>query len=187
VVIRGRATAQGESLGSENVMILDAEDAQRFIRWYSLLLLATRGEPVADEGNLVEKLMQVRAKLMKEPALLLDAKAQLAARIAEVDFEVVAAVESLEVGRWVYLRDSKLHSIFIDQAGGRAVGVVGLTDRLRTLLGGSGVYLETGVVRYCGRFVCDGLIGSVVWLGSNYRKSFNERYRELKSAGRFYL
>jgi hypothetical protein len=187
VVIRGRATAQGESLGSENVMILDAEDAQRFIRWYSLLLLATRGEPVADEGNLVEKLMQGRAKLMKEPALLLDAKAQLAARFAEVDFEVVAAVESLEVGRWVYLRDSKLHSIFIDQAGGRAVGVVGLTDRLRTLLGGSGVYLETGVVRYCGRFVCDGLIGSVVWLGSNYRKSFNERYRELKSAGRFYL
>jgi hypothetical protein len=186
VVIRGRATAQGESLGSENVMILDAEDAQRFIRWYSLLLLATRGEPVADEGNLVEKLMQGRAKLMKEPALLLDAKAQLATRFAEVDFEVVAAVESLEVGRWVYLRDSKLHSIFIDQAGGRAVGVVGLTDRLRTLLGGSGVYLETGVVRYCGRFVCDGLIGSVVWLGSNYRKSFNERYRELKSAGRFY-
>jgi hypothetical protein len=168
-------------------MILDAEDAQRFIRWYSLLLLATRGEPVADEGNLVEKLMQGRAKLMKEPALLLDAKAQLATRFAEVDFEVVAAVESLEVGRWVYLRDSKLHSIFIDQAGGRAVGVVGLTDRLRTLLGGSGVYLETGVVRYCGRFVCDGLIGSVVWLGSNYRKSFNERYRELKSAGRFYL
>ncbi|MGZ8400893.1 MAG: hypothetical protein ACXWVI_06305 [Methyloceanibacter sp.] len=178
--------AQGESLGSEKMMILDAEDAQRFIRWYSLLLLAIRGKPVPDEGSLVEKLVQGRAKLMNEPALLLEAKAQLAARFAEVDFEVVAAVESLEVRRWVYLRDTKLHSIFIDQAGDRAVAVVGLTDRLRTLLGGSGVYVETGLVRYCGRFVCDGLIGQVVWLGPNYRESFNERYRELKSAGRFY-
>jgi hypothetical protein len=169
-------------------MILNADDAQRFIRWYSLLLLEVLGEASRDvESGLVAKLVQGRAKLMKEPALLQEVKTKLAARFADIDFAVFEAVESLNVGKWVYLRDTKLHSIFVDQATDRAFGVVGLTDRLRDLLGGSGVYLETGLVRYRGRFVCDGLIVRSVWLGPNYKKSFNDRYRELKAAGRFYV
>ena len=165
-------------------MILNAADAQRFIRWYSLLLVEVLGEASRDvEGGLIAKLVQGRTKLMKEPTLLREA----AARLADVDSEVVEAVESLEVRNWVYLRDTKLHSIFLDQSTDRAFAVVGLTERIRDILGGAGVYLETGLVQYRGRFVCDGLVGQPVWLGPNYKKSFNERYRELKAAGRFYV
>jgi len=169
-------------------MILNADDAQRFIRWYSLLLLEVLGEASRDvEGGLVSKLAQGRAMLMQEPTLLAEAKTTLAARSADVDSDVVEAVESLEVRKWVYLRDTKFHSIFIDQTTDRAFGVVGLTERLRDVLGGSGVYLETGLVRYRGHFVCDGLIAQTIWLGPNYKKSFNERYRSLKAEGRFYV
>lgn len=165
-------------------MILNAADAQRFIRWYSLLLLEVLGEASRDvEGGLVPKLVQGRAKLMKEPTLLEEVKTKLAARFDDVDSEVVEAVESLEVRQWVYLRDTKLHSIFIDQSTDRAFGVVGLTERLRDVLGGSGVYLETGLVRYRGHFVCDGVMRQTVWLGPNYKKSFNER----SSTGRLKL
>lgn len=169
-------------------MILDPADAKRFIRWYSLLLLEVLG-PASHQvqGSLVATLVQGRIKLMKQPVLLQDAKAKLAAQFADVDFDVVEAVESLNVRKWVYLRDTKLHSILFDQATDCAFGVVGLTERLSDLLGGSGVWLETGVVRYRGRFVCDGLVGQPVWLGSKYKKSFNERYRAVKAEGRFYV
>lgn len=167
-------------------MILNPADAQRFIRWYSLLLLEVLGEASPDvEGGLVATLVQGRAKLMKEPTLFEGVKTKLAARFADVDSEIVAAVASLDVRKWVYLRDTTRHSIFVDPSSDRAFGVVGLTEPLRDVLGGSGVYLETGLVRYRGYYVCDGLIAQNVWLGPNYKKSFNERYREIKAAGRF--
>lgn len=169
-------------------MILDPADAQRFIRWYSLLLLEVLGAASHQvQGSLVATLVQGRTKLMKQPALLQEAKTKLAAQYADIDCDVVEAVESLNVRKWVYLRDTKLHSIFVDEAADHAFGVVGLTERLRDLLSGSGVWLEAGVVRYRERFVCDGLLGQPVWLGSNYKKRFNERYRALKAEGRFYV
>ena len=101
-------------------------------------------------GGLVAKLAQGRAKLIKEPTLLQEVKAKLADRFADVDLEEFEAAETVDVRKWVYLRDTKLHSIFVDQATNRAFGVVGLTDRLSDLLGGSGLWLETGVVQYRG-------------------------------------
>jgi len=64
---------------------------------------------------------------------------------------------------------------------------VGLTDRLRDIVGGSGVVVESGLVRYRGRFVCDGLVKRSLWLGPNYKKSFNAAFAEWKAEGRFYV
>jgi hypothetical protein len=64
--------------------------------------------------------------------------------------------------------------VFLDSESDSALAVVGLTDRLRDLLGGSGVYLETGVVEYAGRYVCDGPFRSLADLGPNYRQSLTE-------------
>lgn len=75
----------------------------------------------------------------------------------------------------------------IDSAAGRAFGVVGLTERIRDIVGGTGVMIEAGVIRYCGRYVCDGIISQLVWLGPGYRRSWNETFREIKSSGRFYV
>ena len=65
--------------------------------------------------------------------------------------------------------------------------MLGLTDRLRDIVGGSGVVLETGLVCYRGRFVCDGLVYKKLWLGPNYKKSFNAAFSEMKAKGRFYV
>jgi hypothetical protein len=65
--------------------------------------------------------------------------------------------------------------------------VLGLTDRLRDIVGGSGIVLETGLVRYRGCFVCDGLVYKKLWLGPNYKKSFNAAFSEMKAEGRFYV
>jgi hypothetical protein len=87
----------------------------------------------------------------------------------------------------VYLRDTKLHSIFVDPSADRAYGVVGLTQSIREVIGGSGVLVETGLVRYAGHMVCDGLIAQQLWLGASYRRSFDHKLRALKAEGKFYV
>ena len=169
-------------------MILEADAAWRFIHGYKKLLLEIYGENGSrSEEGVVQKLASARKNLIEQPALLQDAQARLAVRSEVIDPEVFQAVQGIEVKEWLYLRDTKVHSIFMDSATLRAFGVLGLTDRLRDIVGGSGVLLETGLVHYRRRFVCDGLINAKVWLGPNYRRSFNAAFAEWKAEGRFYV
>jgi hypothetical protein len=67
----------------------------------------------------------------------------------------------------------------------RFFGVRALTERVRDIVGTSGVLLKTGIVRYCGHYVCDGLVSDVVILGRNYLRGFTSTYTALKARGRF--
>ncbi|MDQ3775283.1 MAG: hypothetical protein M3461_13500 [Pseudomonadota bacterium] len=68
-----------------------------------------------------------------------------------------------------------------------AFGVLGLTQPVRDIAGASGVAIETGIVRFTGKFVCDGLVTRIVHLGPNYRKSYGRAYSAAKAEGRFYV
>lgn len=169
-------------------MQLAPADAQRFIHAYKLLMLEVLGEQEdCISGGVVPLLAKARSKLVGKPALLRQAIVQLEARNTRLDREVVTAIEGLEVRQWVYLRDTRLHSIMIDLSAERAFGVLGLTQRIRDLVGGTGLIMEAGLVRYCGRYVCDGIISQVVWLGPGYRRSWNETFKEIKASGRFHV
>lgn len=169
-------------------MWLAPTDAQRFIQGYKLLMLEVLGEQENRiTGSVVPLLAKARAKLVGEPALLRKSIVQLEARKAGLDREVVMALKGLEVRQWVYLRDTKLHSIMIDSTADRAFGVIGLTQGIRDIVGGTGLFMEAGLVRYRGRYVCDGVISQVVWLGSGYRRSWNEKFKEIKSSGQFHV
>jgi hypothetical protein len=169
-------------------MFLDRAAAQRFIHGYSLIMLEVLGGSSRRyTGNLVPWLAKGRAKLMKKPELLQKAKASLEARSIGPDPDVLLALEGLDVRQWVYLRDTKVHSIFIDPSTDRAFGVLGLTQPIRDIIGRSGAVMETGLVRYRGRIVCDGVVSGAVWLGPSYKKSFGEKFQALKAEGRFYV
>ncbi len=140
-------------------MILEADAAWRFIEGYKKLLFEIDCESRSGANDsVVPKLAQSRAKLMRQPALLQEAQARLVTRSESIDPEVLQAVQGLEVRDWVHLKDTKVHSIFMDAETKRAFGVLGLTERLRDVVGGSGVFLKAGLVRYQGRFVCDGVV-----------------------------
>jgi hypothetical protein len=125
--------------------------------------------------------------LCKDRSLLKKALDRLKAKNLDIASVVIQAVEDLPIEQWIYLRDTKYHSILIHPKGHSAFGVVGRTDRIRDIVGSSGVVMETGLVRYCGRFVCDGLISGVILLGPNYRKSYGRMYSSLKAEGHFYV
>jgi hypothetical protein len=167
-------------------MYLDPADAQRFIQSYKLLMLEVLGaREDRITSSVVPLLAKARAKLVGKPALLRQSIAKLEAQRVRLDREVVTALEGLQVQQWVYLRDTKLHSIMIDSSADRAFGVLGLTERIRDIVGGTGLIMETGLVCYRGRYVCDGVISQAVWLGPGYRRSWNETFKEIKASGQF--
>ena len=167
-------------------MRLEPKEALHFIDGYKKLLLEVLGESAPAKGSVLPMLIKARAKLVKEPTLLQEAQARLEARAEGLDLELFQALQGLEVQNWIYLRDTRSYSILMDPDTERAFGVVGLTNRLREIIGGSGAYIETGVLRYKERFVCDGIVTKVVWLGRNYLRSFGETFAELKAKGKFF-
>jgi len=125
--------------------------------------------------------------LVERPVLLDDVVERLRSKAEPVDERVIDAVRTLSVKDWVFLRDTRRYSLFLSASGSDAYAVVGLTEPIQRFSHGSGVLITTGVVEFAGRFVCDGLVSSIVHLGGGIRKSFANAYREAKAAGRFYV
>ena len=169
-------------------MIIDPLAAAKFIAAYKALLLEidSAGPEGGRSDNLTKRLVAARSRFSSEPSLTEEALAALKSKSPAVEPEIVESLRSLEVAKWVFLRDTKIHSIFVHPSDRRAYGVLGLNDRIRDIVGGTGVLIEAGLVQYGGRFVCDGLISRILWLGKNYRTDFNHTYHAIKSEGRFY-
>lgn len=166
-------------------MILDERSATVFINGYRKLLLEICG-PTGENLKLLERLVEGRKKLMSDALLLDDALSRIHAQAQHVEETVVAAATSLQVKSWVYLRDARRYSMFMEPAGIFAYGAVGITNPIKELLGGAGALVETGLLLYEGRIVCDGLISSLTWIGPSYKRSFNEALSNIRSAGNFY-
>jgi hypothetical protein len=166
-------------------MILDERSAAVFIDGYKKLLLEICG-PAGENLKLLDRLVDGRKKLMSNAALLDDAQTRVRSQTQHIDETVVVAARSLQVRSWVYLRDTRRYSIFMEPDGIHAYGAVGITNPIRELIGGAGALIETGFSEYEGRVVCDGLISSLTWIGPSYKRSFNEPVSEIRSAGNFY-
>jgi hypothetical protein len=166
-------------------MMLDPAAAEVFIGSYKLLLLEIVGTEDKD-AHVLDLLALGRKRLVQNPSLLDPALSKLRSGSERLDDEVLEAVTHLQLKQWVYLRETRAHSIFLEPSGQAAYGVVGLTNRITEIVGGSGAMIETGLLPYKGSIVCDGLVSSVVWLGPSYRRSFNEALASIRAAGAFY-
>lgn len=167
-------------------MFIAKDAADAFISGYTHIMAEIHGpSPAKKKMTVVEVLAIAREKYLANPSLLDGALRALHARSITIPPEVVSAVRGIEVKQWIYLKDTRIHSIFLDPSGAAAYGVLGLTQGLREVLGKSGAAIETGLMRYHGRFVIDGVITRVVWLGPGYRKSFAELFAGIKLRGAF--
>lgn len=166
-------------------MILDAASTSRLIEGYKRLLLRVAGPPARPTVTVLEHLIVGRKKLLANRSLLAATAALMQAESRGLDQELLETFASLDFKKWVYLRDTKIHSIFVDPDGRSAFGVVGLTNPICDLIGGTGALIETGLLRFQGKYVCDGLISELVWLGPDYKKDFSDMLSEIKSNGGF--
>jgi hypothetical protein len=169
-------------------MVIESQAAQTFINGYSRLLAEVHRLSSGKPGlKLLNMLAAARDVTIASPSIVESAVLKLEENGSPVPQEVVGAIKSLQLKQWVYLRDTTAYSVFLEPSGKDAYAVLGLTDRLRDILGGSGVSLRTGIVEFCGRFVCDGIVSNPVWLGSNYRKDFAALLVALKKEGKFHV
>ena len=170
------------------VMVLDRETAAFFIAQYTRVLGAVHrlagNEP---SGNTIAVLAAARKSLEEDPALLERSVHALEQDGDAVPSDMLGAIQSNRLRYWVYLRDTTTYSVFISPEQREAFGVVGLTNRIRDLLGGSALVLRTSVMEFRGRYVCDGIVESPVWLGANYKRDYAGLLKELKEEGRMYV
>lgn len=168
-------------------MVVEPHAAAEFIQGYSnLMVTICKLSAIEEQMPLIEVIATARQRYLTDRALLEKAVIKLKSLAKTIAPEVLHAIRTLEVKKWIYLKDTKTYSVFIDPTGNVAYAVLGLTDRIRDLVGVSGVMLETGIVKYCGRFVCDGIVQGPVLLGPNYRKDFNAALKSIKLKGQFY-
>lgn len=168
-------------------MVIPQHEASAFIHGYTLLMIEMGSPfPLQPKRTLLEIMVAARSNYLANRLLLDDALCNLEKKGKLIPVAVVSAIQSLEVKQWIYLKDTRSLSIFIDPSGDVAYGVHGLTERVRDIIGGTGAIVETGVIRYLGRYVTDGIVSNVVWIGSNYKKTFSSTLAELRNTGRFH-
>ncbi len=165
-------------------MLIDPFIAGRFIDTYMAFL----GTLVSDEEKSgrppSQWLVLGRVRYEADRALL----ARYRATLTQADDEILDAIAALKVGRWVYLKDTRSYSVLLAEDGSAAYGVLGLTDRLRGVARGeTGVVMKAGLFPLQGRWVCDGLLENLAWLGPNLRRDITVIYQRLRSAGDFSL
>ena len=166
-------------------MVINPQRAAEFIDGYmQFLLYAYRMHNAkGDDLSLLEKLVSGRANYLEDPKSL---EKYLHNEKQKPSTKIVEAIKSLQVGHWVYLRDTTKYSLFIESEGKRSLAVLGLTQPIKDICGCSGMYIKTGIVCMDGDFICDGLIANTVKLGRGLREEFNDVYRELKASGAFF-
>jgi hypothetical protein len=168
-------------------MVLEPKAAADFIQGYTKVMTAIYELSSAKTRRpLIEIIAAAREQYCADRTLFEKALARLKTRAKTIVPEVLCAIRTLEVKKWVYLKDTRTYSVFINPEGNAAYAVLGLTDRIRDIAGASGVVLETGIVKYKGLFVCDGIVASPIFLGPNYRKDFNAALTKIKRHGNFH-
>jgi hypothetical protein len=169
-------------------MILHPKASRHFLSNYTILLgevhLLTEGKK---EIEMMQMLHKSRAAIVQNPSLIEAAALALEASGHPAADDVVEAIQSLQVKKWIYLRDTTKYSIFIDPDGKDAYGVLGLTERLRDIVGGTGLMIETGLVSFRDTYICDGIIANPVWLGAGYKRDFADLFKSLKASGHFHV
>lgn len=168
-------------------MLLPCDQAHRFIEGYKAVLLRILANARKRRTKSMSRdLADARALMWSEPHRLDAALVDLASENLAVEPPVVAAMRTLKLDRWIYLRQGKTLAVFLDKAIRNAYAVRALTTPLNELLDELPVLLETGLLEFEKRFICDGLVLSPTILGSNYRAEFNAAYTRIRKDGNFH-
>lgn len=163
-------------------MVITEPLARRFIGTYTDFLGSLLPDSAKAGKRTTQWLVTARKRFLGNQSRL---QAYVRAH-PQADAAMLEAIAALRIRSWIYLKDTTAYSVWMDEAGERAYGVLGLTQRVRDLCqGGSGVILTAGLMPLGGRWVTDGLVENLAWLGPNYRRDLKQAYNRLRQSGRF--
>lgn len=173
----GRATAAP-------ALMLEPLLASEFITYYRGILLDIAGPP-GKRQNVIEHLIHARNLLAREPERLAATLERLHGTDEIPHEDVIDALRDFRVQHWIYLRDTRSHSIFLEPDGSAAYGVLGLTQRIREISQGSGVVVTAALLNFRGCIICDGLIATGATLGPGIRRDYTAQLAQARADGRY--
>jgi len=165
-------------------MVIDQKLANRFIAQYKEFLLHIHAVEIGD-GNgsgLIKRLSAARNCYLSERQKYndyLDGE-------PGYDPDIKAAIKSLDVADWAYLRDTEHFSLFVKSNGTVGMAVIGLTQPIKEIFGCEGLYLKTGIVQLGGHYTIDGIIADPVKLGEGYQTTYGKAFTKLVERGGFH-
>lgn len=162
-------------------MVITTEKALSFVKHYQDFLLSIATPQECEGKKPLEVLALARRRFQADRNLF----SLWRAKNKHIEPDVLKAIEGIKIGRWVYLKDTRSYSVFLDDQGEAAYAVLGLTDRLRNLNGHSGIVMECGVFQLDGHYVSDAIFANAVTLGTNLIADINKIYQSLRQSGRF--
>ncbi len=168
-------------------MLLPRDSAMQFIDGYKavmLQVLAAADLPSTD--SITQDMANARTHAMSEPGSIERAMEAIANRGEHLPLTVAAAIRSLRVCRWIYLRHTRSFAVFLDEALENAYEVRALTTPLNELIDEPPMVFEAGLFIYEGLFVCDGIVLEPVLLGAGYAAEFKAAYTALRQAGKLH-
>ena len=165
-------------------LMLEPLLASKFITHYQNILLDIAGPP-GKRQNLIEHLIHARDLLAREPERLAATLERLRGTDENPHEDVVNALQDFRAQRWIYLRDTRSHSIFLEPDGSAAYGVLGLTQRIREISQGSGVVVNAALLNFRGCIICDGLIATGATLGPGIRRDYTAQLAQARADGRY--
>ena len=180
-------------------MLVSADAAARFIKLYVRLLYYAGQQrdvlpPDMSYYEFLAEPWQVKMACrdtIYEPWPLIDEfLATQGDTLSVEELKIVGAWTRYISGTFLVLRHLKKYTIFLHSASpSNAYGVLGLTNDLEEFLPKPRlpISVKTVLLPYNGVVVCDGMISVYdIVFGPNMRSGFNEDYKNMKSAGRFF-
>ncbi|MCL1500785.1 hypothetical protein A7D16_10535 [Xanthomonas nasturtii] len=159
----------------------------RFIEAYKAVLLHILADAkLRTTTSIHHNLISARTFASKHPGLLGKTIDAMEAAQEPLAPSVASAVRSMQVKQWIYLRQTTRYAVFLDTDTDNAFEVRALTDPLNAVAEAPPILVETGLFRYEGVVVCDGLLLNTIFLGRGYKASFDANYTRLRKAGRLY-
>jgi hypothetical protein len=168
-------------------MLLPRDQALRFIEGYKAVLLQVlHASGKSSSGSIIDDLASARSLAKDKSELIEDAFSDLSNQAQFIDPTVAQAIRTMKVSQWIYLRHTKTAAIFVDIEVENAFAVKALTTPLFEVAEEPPITFETGVFKYLGNYVCDGIVLNPVLIGPGYKAQFNAAYSTIRKAGCFH-
>jgi hypothetical protein len=127
-----------------------------------------------------------REALFKGEIAFDDVLAAVCEENIELDVVSLDAIRRLRLQNWMYLRDTRGGSIFLDNEAPVSFQVLGLTEPLPKVIGSSRRLIKTAIAPMGNVFFADGLMTTVLHIGPNMRGDLNERNERTVQRGAYY-
>jgi hypothetical protein len=169
-------------------MVLTVEERKLFFKnWLKLLAFVNErynmvqdfNNPDNPVGLNINEINKIRNKLWKN-SFIIDKYIKVA-KLNDEDLKIVNSWKRFIKGKFLIIKELKKYSIFLDIEKEILYGVNGISEPFSEMLYSFPLMIESVLIPFKGKIIYDGLIGRHnIEFGPNYKKSFEEKYKEIK-------